>query len=490
LKSAETDLEPFSILESKIDLSSVKSEEIKSLGQPETVIIMETELVEVKVFFHEGSSKKPLGILSPLSSSSITSLSLKSMRNIIEEEFVDLALPEKWSFIKISDDGEFPIRTRQESKFYVSQISARKPNGSFAIGISSGVSSTSASLPLSTSSPRRSADVSPSASSMRSSDWSTFLIDQRKSVLVIDDKEIKESEFIIGSGAMKVVHEGDWLGRHVAVVKVVECTERNLPLIRRELALYQCLRDHPNIVTLLGIVSDSKWVMEYCEWKLSDSSWAHLKQRLEWALDICNGLISLHAFNLSHGDLKPDNVLIAKDKNGAKIAKLIDFGSALRIQASTVSHRLTGGTKSFTAPELIEHPDKKHDFAACDIFALGRVILFMFSSTRGFKTAGDELTRIDEYFEKEKQPEFVKPIKEIVQSCTRLDPKKRCSLKHVTLCLKELLQKAGVAVSQSPIMKLQMSLLDKVLRLEDESERHLEILRFLKTAQYNKMTGS
>jgi len=485
-------VEPSSSIASRTAPSLVQSTKGKSTEAEVVTGVKanECELIEVKVFLHEGSSKKPLGILSPLSSSSITSLSLESLRNVIEEDFVDIALPEKWSFFKISDDGEFPITTRQEPKFHLSYISERKSDGSFAISISSGTSSVSVPLPLSPSSANQSCDILPSAITMRSSDWNTFLNDQRKSVCVIGDKEIKESEFIIGSGAMKVVHEGEWVGRPVAIVKVIECNVRTLPSIRRELALYQCLRGHPNIVTLHGIVSDSKWVMEYCEWKLSNSSWAHFKQRLEWALDICNGLISLHAFNLSHGDLKPDNILIAKDKNGAKIAKLIDFGSALRIQASTVSHRLTGGTKSFMAPELIEHPDKKHDLAACDIFALGRVILFMFSSTRSFKTVRDELTRIDEYFEKEKQPQFVKPIKEIVQSCTQLDPKKRCSLKHVTLSLKELLERAGVSVSQSPMMNLLTSLLDKVVRLEDESERHLEILRFLKTSEYNKMTES
>ena len=459
------------------------------MAQHEAVETKDIELIEVKVFLHEGSSKKPLGILSPLSNSSITSLSLESLRKIIEEEFVDIALPEKWSFFKISDDGKFPITTRQEPKFCISYIAERKPNGSFAVGISSGMSLPSASLPRSTSSPLQSCDISPSAITMRSSDWSAFLIDQRKSVLVIDAKEIKESEFIIGSGAMKVVHEGDWVGRHVAVVKVIECTESTLPSIRRELALYQCLRGHPNIVRLHGIVSDSKWVMEYCEWKLSDSSWAHFKQRLEWALDICNGLISLHAFNLSHGDLKPDNVLISKDKNGAMIAKLIDFGSALRIQASTISHRLTRGTTSFMAPEL-EHPEEKPDLAACDIYSLGRVILSMFSSTRGLRTDRDELTRIDEYFEKEKLPEFAEPIKEIVQSCCKLDPKKRCSLQDVALSLKELLERAGVTVSQTSIMELLTSLLNRVVVLQDDSERHFEILKFLRTTEYNKMTES
>jgi len=75
------------------------------MAQHEAVETKDIELIEVKVFLHEGSSKKPLGILSPLSNSSITSLSLESLRKIIEEEFVDIALPEKWSFFKISDDG-------------------------------------------------------------------------------------------------------------------------------------------------------------------------------------------------------------------------------------------------------------------------------------------------------------------------------------------------------------------------------------------------
>ena len=248
---------------------------------------------------------------------------------------------------------------------------------------------------------------------------------------------------------MKVVHAGYWFERIVAIVNV-DCIPSRLDSIRRELAWYQCFRDHPNIVTLYGIVSHSKWVMEYCEWELSNSSWADFNQRLGWALDICNGLDRLHAFNLSHGDLKPDNILIAKETNGAKIAKLIDFGSALRIQASTISDRLTEGTNPFMAPELMDHPEKKCDLAACDIdlaacdiYSLGRVILFMFSTTC-FKTDRDERTRIDEYFKEEKFPEFAKPIQEIVHRCCELDPKKRCSLKEVAVCLKELLSGAGV----------------------------------------------
>jgi len=114
----------------------------------------------------------------------------------------------------------------------------------------------------------------------------------------------------------------------------------------------------------------------------------------------------------------------------------------------------------------------------------------MFSSTRGLRTDRDELTRIDEYFEKEKLPEFAEPIKEIVQSCCKLDPKKRCSLQDVALSLKELLERAGVTVSQTSIMELLTSLLNRVVVLQDDSERHFEILKFLRTTEYNKMTES
>ena len=427
----------------------------------------------VNVFLVEESDRIPLGILS-LDDQSLDSVSLEYLRNHMQSDIE--GLPEKWSFFRVSENGLFfPISDRQEPRFVLSGISERQSDGCIALCIG----------------PTRSsrASVCSTANKMRSSDWRTFLLDQRKSVLVIDANEIKESESIIGSGAMKVVHEGDWVGRRVAVVKFIDCTESTLPSIRRELAVYQCLRGHPNIVKLHGIVSDSKWVIEFCEWKLSGSSWATFNQRLAWALDICNGLISLHAFNLSHGDLKPDNVLIAKDKNGAMIAKLTDFGSALRIQASTISHRLTGGTTSFMAPEL-EHPEEKPDLAACDIYSLGRVILFMMSSTRGLRTDRDELTRIDEYFEKEKLLEFAEPIKGIVQRCCELDPKKRCSLQDVALSLKKLLDRVGVTVSQSSIMELLTSLLNRVVVLQDDSERQLEMLKVIQTIDYKKMTES
>ena len=141
----------------------------------------------VNVFLVEESDRIPLGILS-LDDQSLDSVSLEYLRNHMQSDIE--GLPEKWSFFRVSENGLFfPISDRQEPRFVLSGISERQSDGCIALCIG----------------PTRSsrASVSSTANKMRSSDWRTFLLDQRKSVLVIDANEIKESESIIGSGAMK-----------------------------------------------------------------------------------------------------------------------------------------------------------------------------------------------------------------------------------------------------------------------------------------------
>ena len=83
-------------------------------------------------------------------------------------------------------------------------------------------------------------------------------------------------------------------------------------------------------------------------------------------LEICDALIYIHSKQMVHQDLKLSNILITNNGNNVKI---IDFG--LSLQDSQSELKISGGTKSYAAPELLE--GKKADVLS-DIYSLGKVI--------------------------------------------------------------------------------------------------------------------
>ena len=82
------------------------------------------------------------------------------------------------------------------------------------------------------------------------------------------------------------------------------------------------------------------------------------------------GLDYLHSKNIVHGDLKPDNMLLASDGR----VKISDFGSARMVDHGHTTVR-TMGTPAFMAPEMCEGQPYHGEVA--DIWALG-ICLYMF----------------------------------------------------------------------------------------------------------------
>jgi len=82
------------------------------------------------------------------------------------------------------------------------------------------------------------------------------------------------------------------------------------------------------------------------------------------------GLDYLHSKSIVHGDLKPDNMLLASDGR----VKISDFGSARMVDHGHTTVR-TMGTPAFLAPEMCEGAPYHGEVA--DIWALG-ICLYMF----------------------------------------------------------------------------------------------------------------
>ena len=86
---------------------------------------------------------------------------------------------------------------------------------------------------------------------------------------------------------------------------------------------------------------------------------------------ILKGLVFLHSNGVVHRDMKPDNILLTKNKAGEKVIKIADFSLAEYYHSNRLN--TVCGTPGYMAPEMFceEEYDEK-----VDVFSLG-IILFM-----------------------------------------------------------------------------------------------------------------
>lgn len=89
---------------------------------------------------------------------------------------------------------------------------------------------------------------------------------------------------------------------------------------------------------------------------------------------IVNGLSALHAKNIAHRDIKPQNILMTADFQ----CKLADIGSGARFREAKLMKTCRVGTRGFQAPELLcgKNYSKK-----CDTFSLGVTLFVLMSKT-------------------------------------------------------------------------------------------------------------
>ncbi|KAL8160467.1 hypothetical protein V2J09_002004 [Rumex salicifolius] len=218
----------------------------------------------------------------------------------------------------------------------------------------------------------------------------------------IDRLYVSTEEIARGSNGT-VVFKGVYDGREVAVKRLLHTSET---VALREVRILSVSDYHPNIVRLHGVRCDKEYVylvLERCICSLnhlvlqfanslrnSDESDQMLWKSngypstflLKLMRDMVHGLVHLHELGIVHGDISPQNVMIAKGMHSMDFcAKLSEIGIG-----KPPTYFLQFCVLKSVGPRLVDwradsgsSRKNKHKGQAADMFSLGFVFYFCLS---------------------------------------------------------------------------------------------------------------
>jgi len=191
----------------------------------------------------------------------------------------------------------------------------------------------------------------------------------------------------LGHGSFGIVYKAleKFSQKYVAIKEITDDDYKEALLA--EIALMSGLH-HPHVVqykTTEEVDENLYLVMEYLSGgslgtvvgKGKTVSSATAKQYL---MDILEGLKYLHAHDVVHRDLKPDNVLISEDGS----VKIVDFGVSRALTKSRKAASKTG-TIFYMAPEMFEEDGYDHRI---DLYSVGCLYFEMLTGESPF-TGGE-----------------------------------------------------------------------------------------------------
>lgn len=268
-------------------------------------------------------------------------------------------------------------------------------------------------------------------------------IDAANKALDSDIEKHYNIENVVGEGAFAKVHLGKLRSTGekcaIKVVNKVDQSPKDMEFILREMDIMMKV-SHPSIVSTYDIFDSPNvlhLVIEYMEGGelfdiIADKDRLSEQQASQVVRDIIRGCEYLHAMDVVHCDIKPENIL-CKTTEWPLDVKLCDFGLSNYIDrsagADASENTMTAviGTPGYVAPEVI----KREPYGkAVDMWSCGVVLYVMLSGRMPFYGRNDvdclRRTASGEYsFPDEQWKNISGDAISLVKSLLQVDPEKR-----------------------------------------------------------------
>jgi serine/threonine protein kinase len=243
-------------------------------------------------------------------------------------------------------------------------------------------------------------------------------------------------ERLLGSGGMGTVYKAfdPTLGRYVALKFLHRNDDDHTQRFLRE-ARAQARIAHPHVCQVheVGEVEGRPYIaMQYIDGRslgdLCEELTVETKVRL--IRDVARAVHAAHRNGLIHRDLKPGNILMAREESGALHPFVVDFGLAQEQDEVALSRTgMISGTPAYISPEQAQgRPLDKRT----DVYSLGVVLYELLAGFPPFK--GSNLARIlvqlvqeDAKPLRQIDPAIPEDLETLVAKCLEKDPARRYS---------------------------------------------------------------
>ncbi|MGW2781513.1 bifunctional serine/threonine-protein kinase/ABC transporter substrate-binding protein [Streptomyces populi] len=269
----------------------------------------------------------------------------------------------------------------------------------------------------------------------------------------------------IGQGGMGQVWRGldqQLFGREVAIKEILfppgMGEDDRATLLRRFTAEAQAavILSHPGIITIHDVVEHNGAPMIVMELVRGRSLAAVIRQEgrlparrvAEIGAALLDALAEAHEARIVHRDIKPDNVLLSKDR-----VVLTDFGIAHLADATTkLSHSgIVIGTPQYMSPEQLEG---KRPTPANDLWALGATLYHAVEGQSPFAAEGLHALAVAVFTRPYRPPVHAGPLAPVLEALLTKDPEQRVSTTEaaamLAAALRSLPAREEAAAEQEP----------------------------------------